>query len=124
VEILLAVLDDICGLPPSTSGVGGEPRGPEGRHFSWALHQNTPNPWSGGTEIRYDVASDTRVSIRIYSPTGRFIKSVVDRRMDPGQHSAVWDGKSASGNQVAAGIYFYKMEAGGFTATRKMLFMR
>ena len=124
VALLLAVLDDIYGLPPSTSGVQDEPSAPEGGVFRWALHQNVPNPWSAGTEIRYDVAADTRVRVRIYSTTGQFIRTLVDRRMEPGRHVAVWDGRSESGKRVADGIYFYKMEAGGFAATKKMILMR
>jgi hypothetical protein len=124
VDLITMVLEDLYGLPPATSGLRDEPGTSGDREFRWALYQNSPNPWSVGTEIRYEAAAPGRVSIKIYSPTGQFIRTVVDKNMAPGRHAAVWDGTNTSGRPVADGIYFYKMEAPGFTATRKMLVMR
>ncbi len=124
VELLRVVLEDLFGLPPNTSGVPNRPDLPDDKDFRWALHQNSPNPWGASTEIRYDVAAATPVRIKIYSPTGRLIRTLVDRSVQPGCHTAAWDGTNSSGKQVGDGIYFYKMEAGEFTATRKLLLMR
>ncbi len=108
---------------------------PVPRMFS--LSQNYPNPCSGSTVIRYCVASAvggqrTAVSLRVYDLSGRLAKTVVDGPQKPGYYSVVWDGKDSSGNNVSAGVYFYRLtvypeqrrEAGDFTATKKLVVLR
>ena len=122
--LLRTVLEDIFGLPADDSGVKTRPDRPGGTDMRWALHQNAPNPARGRTEIRYDVARGSEVRIRVYSATGRLVETLVSGRREPGAYSVAWDGTNASGQPLAGGIYFYKMEAGTYSATRKMLLMR
>ncbi len=124
IDLLRTVLEDIFGLPADDSGVGGRPRRPDVPVLEWALHQNMPNPARGHTEIRYDVASAADVRISVYSATGRLVRTLVSGRAEPGTYSVAWDGRNSGGQSVAGGIYFYKIEAGGFAATRKMLLVR
>jgi predicted outer membrane repeat protein len=92
---------------------------------SFALHQNTPNPFNPTTVIRYDVpAGGGRVTLRIYDVAGRLIRTLVDRNVTPGHKSVTWDGKDARGNQVSSGIYFYRLVAGNATFTKKMVFLK
>lgn len=123
-ELLQFVMEDLYDLPPSEAGVRGRPRDPGAPDIRWALYQNAPNPCRGATQVRYDVAVQADVSIRVYSTTGRLVKTLVDRRTDPGRHAVTWDGRNSSGQRVADGIYFYKMEAGPFKATKKVLLVR
>lgn len=118
------VLEDIYGLPLAQAGVDDRPDLPEPDTFAWELSQRSPNPFRGTTEIAYGIAAAAEVRISVYSPTGQLISTLVDRRQAPGLYSVAWDGTNASGLPVADGVYFYKMETGGFTATRKMLLLR
>jgi hypothetical protein len=87
------------------------------------LSQNYPNPFNPTTtiELALPVASDYTVAI--YNIAGQLIRTY-DGNASAGVVSIVWDGKDASGSQVASGMYFYKAKAGQFSATKKMLLMK
>ncbi len=97
---------------------------PEG----YALKQNFPNPFNPETRIDFDVPSGNggavNVSIKVYDITGREVKSLLERNMQPGQYSVEWDATNNSGATVAGGIYLYRMVAGDFVATRKMILLK
>ena len=118
-----SILEDIFGLP---SGGSGGPAGlPEqGTGFRWALGQNSPNPSMGSAEIRFEVARAGRVRLAVYDTQGRLVRVLVDDSKAPGQYNARWNGRTASGEKVAAGVYFYRLDAAGFRSTRKMLVLR
>jgi hypothetical protein len=122
VDLVGTILEDIFGLP---SGGGGpaDVDEPPASH-EWALHQNIPNPCAGATEIRYELARPARVSIKVYSPQGQVVKVLESGAKDAGPHAVRWGGRNTAGERVASGVYFYKIEAGPFTATRKMLILR
>ncbi|MDH3457653.1 MAG: right-handed parallel beta-helix repeat-containing protein [Gemmatimonadota bacterium] len=93
----------------------------------WALAQNVPNPFNPVTSIRYDVpvdASGVAVRLVIYDVAGRRVRTLVDSRVGPGQYQAQWDGTDDAGTRVSSGVYFYRIEAGSFGATRKMLLLK
>ncbi len=91
----------------------------------YALYQNVPNPFNPSTVIRYDVpAGGGIVKLSIYDVTGRLIKTLVNEYNNAGRKRATWDGRNDDGTSVASGIYFYRMQAANFTATRKMLFLK
>jgi hypothetical protein len=56
--------------------------------------------------------------------TGRKIATVVDRELPAGRHAATWDRRDSSGNEVAAGVYFYRLEAGGRVGVLKMIVLK
>lgn len=87
-------------------------------HYS-KLSQNYPNPFNPTTTIQYDLPRSLEVSIDIFDILGRRIETLVNAKQQVGHHTAIWDGKNNS-----SGIYFYKIKAGDFTATRKMLLLR
>jgi hypothetical protein len=122
VDLMGVILEDIFGLNPSGGGIARvEPPQVEAR---WALHQNIPNPCVTGTEIRYEIGRPARVRITVYNALGQQVVTLVDGAAEAGTHSAHWDGCSGSGEPVTSGVYFYKIEAGPFIATRKMLMLR
>jgi predicted CXXCH cytochrome family protein len=90
----------------------------------FALRQNHPNPFNPSTTIQYDLPQAAQVTINIYNSLGALVTRLVDQQQSAGSYSIQWDGKDQSGNNVASGIYFYKMEAGSFTAMKKMLFIK
>ena len=88
------------------------------------LSQNYPNPFNPETWIPYQLASDTNVSLHVYDVQGRRIYSKALGYRKTGSHTAYWDGRNATGESVASGVYFYEIQAGTFHATRKMLIQR
>jgi hypothetical protein len=93
------------------------------------LGQNYPNPFNPETWIPYQLSEGGDVTIRIYDSRGRLIKNLDLGHQPPGfylnkEKAAYWDGRNDSGERVASGVYFYKIEAGKFTATRKMIIMK
>lgn len=80
------------------------------------LSQNYPNPFNARTAIEYSLPQDSHVRIVIYNLLGQNIKTLVDQSKPAGSHLALWDASN-----VPTGVYFYRIEAGEFTQTRKML---
>ena len=84
-------------------------------------NQNYPNPFSSFTNITYQLQKPGRVVIRIYDATGQPIRSFIRQHNNPGEYSITWDSKDRKGEKVAAGIYFYQVNLGNETYTKKML---
>lgn len=86
------------------------------------LRGAVPNPGRGILTIAFDVAgSGGRVRLDVYDVTGRKVGSLVEGQLPPGRHQVAWSRTSPTGGQVAPGVYFLRMEAPGFEATRKMV---
>jgi hypothetical protein len=83
------------------------------------LQQNYPNPFNPKTAIEYSVASTQYVSLKIYDVLGREVASLVDETRQPGVHSVSWDARGFS-----SGVYFYRLQSGGFTETKRMILLR
>jgi hypothetical protein len=90
----------------------------------YGLSQNYPNPFNPATEISYSLAQKGRVRIEVYDPTGRKIRTLVDRDRQAGEYTAVWDGADDSGRRVGSGIYVCRMTTGRFVKTIKMAVAR
>jgi hypothetical protein len=90
-----------------------------------ALYQNVPNPFNPTTTIRYDVpAAGAIVDLAIYDVAGRLVKRLAAGFQQPGAKTAVWDGRNDRGQEVASGVYFYRLRAGAFVGTRKMVLLK
>ena len=85
---------------------------------------NSPNPFNPTTEIQFSLPEALDVSIVIYNMLGQKVKTLVDERMDTGKHSRVWNGKDDKGRTVGSGIYLYRMKAGSFQQTKRMLILK
>ncbi len=90
----------------------------------YSLMQNYPNPFNPETVIRYDLPENTSVQLIIYDLLGREVRRLVDGEMTAGAKSITWDGLDNAGRQVSSGLYIYKIVAGEFVATKKMLLQR
>ena len=87
---------------------------------SFRLHQNYPNPFNPTTKIRFHVPNNKEfIKLVIYDITGREIVRLVNQELSPGIYEYDFDGKGLS-----SGIYFYKLEAGDFIETRKMVLVK
>jgi hypothetical protein len=119
----------------SDSDVGWGSRGPDGpasesadaTQFdvkigvpgSFGLSQNHPNPFNPMTDIRYSVPKAGSVRLEVYNILGHRVATLVDEHRNPGYYVATWDASS-----VASGIYLYRLTAGEFVATKKMVVMK
>ncbi|MDZ7291336.1 MAG: carboxypeptidase regulatory-like domain-containing protein [candidate division KSB1 bacterium] len=88
------------------------------------LAQNYPNPFNPETSIKYQVPVRTNVSLRIYNALGQEVRILVNGVKEPGIHTANWDGKDNNGRQLSTGIYLFRLEAGDFVMTRKMVLVK
>jgi len=84
-----------------------------------ALHQNYPNPFNPSTTIRYALPSRSQVTLTIYNTLGQIVREVVNDEMNAGYHEVQFDASN-----LASGLYFYRMRAGGFTETKRLLLLR
>ena len=87
--------------------------------LSFSLSQNYPNPFNPTTKINYTVPFDLKVTISVYSITGKLVTELVNNNLAAGSYSAEFNGSS-----LASGMYIYKMTAGSFTQTYKMMLMK
>ncbi|MCK4414859.1 MAG: choice-of-anchor D domain-containing protein [Candidatus Eisenbacteria sp.] len=85
-----------------------------------ALGQNRPNPLRAGTCIRFTMTSPGRVRLCIYDIGGRRVRLLIDGFAHAGDQEIRWDGKDDGGEQVAAGVYFYRLAAPGYSGVKKM----
>ena len=94
--------------------------------FKFILEQNSPNPFNPTTTITYTIPAGISelVSLKIHDLRGALVRTLVDHDNSPGVHSVVWDGKDETGSKASSGVYFYKLQAGNFTKSNKMILMR
>ncbi len=93
---------------------------PEG----FALHQNYPNPFNATTQIRYQIPQAGHVILKVFNTLGQEVRTLADSRQEAGEYVVRWDGRDAEGGDVASGLYFCRMEAGGFSRSMKMVLLR
>ncbi|MEJ2721793.1 MAG: T9SS type A sorting domain-containing protein, partial [bacterium] len=85
------------------------------------LFQNVPNPFNPNTTIRFRLADRTPARLEIFDVRGARVRVLLDDVRPPGSNEVFWDGKNAGGERVASGVYFYRLRAGDFQQTRKMV---
>ncbi|MBK7142200.1 MAG: T9SS type A sorting domain-containing protein [bacterium] len=88
------------------------------------LRQNYPNPFNPNTTIRFSLPSRSQVKIEVFNLLGQSVRTLVKDQLSAGQHVVEWDGRDESGQEVASGVYLYRMSAGELELTRKMLLIR
>jgi len=88
------------------------------------LFQNYPNPFNPATTIGYFLPEKSAARIDIFDVSGRRVASLIDRIQGRGYHVAIWDGRNHKGQQVGAGVYFYRLKSGKQVLTRKMVILR
>jgi hypothetical protein len=122
-----SILDAAIGLtipaPPDcpNTGTGAETAiGPAG----YVLSAAEPNPFRVRTSVRLSVPQGSTVNVAVYDVLGRRIRTLAAGRLPAGTHVRDWDGRSESGERVAAGIYFVRMVAGEFHETQKTVLLR
>ncbi len=85
----------------------------------WRVEQNFPNPFNPETTIRFLIPSAGHVTLAVYDLLGRKIDTIIDHTLSAGGHSVRWNGA-----RFASGIYFYRLTAGAFVSSHKMVLLR
>ncbi len=119
-SIVEAAIDDfqIFGGSPATAA----PSGPRTSALRLALHPNAPNPFASSTTIRFSLPTPAAVELNVFDVSGRLVRSLAsDERREAGLHHVRWDGTDARGERVASGVYFYRVDALGQSAARRMV---
>ncbi|MCP4725390.1 MAG: T9SS type A sorting domain-containing protein [bacterium] len=99
-----------------------ETNGQIARNFR--LYENYPNPFNPETTIKIKLLIESNVSLKIYDITGREVRKLTSGRYPIGTHYLKWDGTNDSGFKVSSGVYIYRLKAGKFSQTKKMLLIK
>ena len=90
----------------------------------FALKQNYPNPFNPTTVIRYALPEASNVRLEIYNTLGQVVRALVDEKQTAGAYRITWDGRNEYGQEMATGVYIYRIVAGEFHATKRMLLIK
>jgi len=94
---------------------------------AFALSQNSPNPFNPSTTISYSIPENVlemAVKLSVYNIRGQLVRTLVDGSQGPGAYNVNWDGADNLGRKVSSGVYFYRLVAGDFISTRKMVVLK
>ncbi len=112
-----AVTELLTGVPEQ----GGTPDGPPGGDLpsSYTLSQNYPNPFNPATAINFSLPKACQVKLEIFNILGQRVTRLIDSEMEAGEYTVYWDGRG-----VASGIYLYRLNAGDFVSSKKMMLIK
>ena len=88
------------------------------------LEQNFPNPFNASTTIRFTIPQSARVDLTVYNLSGQAVARLVSDFLEAGGYTWRWDGRDASGRELASGMYLYRLQAGVEVETRKLLMLK
>ena len=88
------------------------------------LNQNYPNPFSGSTQIQFEISESKLIIIEICDFSGNKVKTLMSKTYPKGKYSLTWDGTNDSGTKVATGVYFYILTADNQRIAKKMIHFR
>ena len=111
-------------LQAAITAITGVARVNEVAPATFELTQNYPNPFNPSTQIGFALPKASNVRVNIYDITGKLVRALVNESYAAGKYTATWDGQNLNGQQVTSGVYIYRIEAGSFTATKKMLMLK
>ncbi len=106
-EVLVGIDDEQLGLP-----------------IAFDLEQNYPNPFNPTTTIEYALKERVDVSLKVYNVLGQLVRTLVNANQVAGFKKVNWDAKADDGTSVASGIYIYRLEAGSFVESKKMILLK
>jgi predicted CXXCH cytochrome family protein len=114
VDVLLRSVQALTGIIPVSNEIPAK----------FELTQNYPNPFNPSTKFAFSIPSQMNVIIKIYDIGGREVRTLVNERLSPGKYDADWNSVDNSGSSVSSGVYFYRIIAGNFAETKKMILIR
>jgi len=127
------VTEDFDGNPRISGSydVGAfEYMGPTGLEFitsiadGFELYDNFPNPFNPVTYISFSIGEPARAILEVYNALGEKVITILDENLVPGKYIYSWDGSDWNGQKMSSGMYYYRIIAGDFIKTKKMLFIK
>jgi len=115
---------DHAGNESDPAGAGTVTSAGDGAPLANRLEQNVPNPFNPSTTIAFTLREAGEVTLAVYDATGRHVRTLVSGRREARSYDVAWDGRDDAGTRVASGVYFYRLTAGSFTQTRKMVLLK
>jgi Peptidase family C25/Propeptide_C25/Carboxypeptidase regulatory-like domain/Secretion system C-terminal sorting domain/Peptidase family C25, C terminal ig-like domain len=88
------------------------------------LEGNYPNPFNPTTVIKFGLSEAASVTLEVYNIKGEKVRTLINSGLEAKYHTVTWNGKDDSRKNVSSGVYFYKMKAGSYTSTKKMIMMK
>ncbi|MEK7774846.1 MAG: right-handed parallel beta-helix repeat-containing protein, partial [Candidatus Zixiibacteriota bacterium] len=92
--------------------------------YSFEVSQNYPNPFNPTTEIRFVLPESKHTLIEVFNVLGQRVSTIIDRQLTAGEHVVSWNGRTDDDGSVASGVYLYRLTAGSYSATRKMILVK
>jgi len=117
VDLTLAVFRDLGWLNGAPTPAPAVP----GRTL---LRQNAPNPFNPSTTIRFSLAEGGDTRLKVFDVRGQHVRDLVAGGLAAGEHAVTWDGRDDAGATMPSGIYFYRLQSGGFTGMQRMLLLK
>ena len=94
--------------------------------INYSMSQNYPNPFNPSTTINYSIpeGQKVKVSLKIFDLRGVLIQTLVEEEKESGFYRVYWNGTNTNGNNVSSGVYFYRIHAGNYVKTKKMVLLK
>jgi len=105
--------------PPTATGVPDDVP-----QTSFVLNQNFPNPFNPSTTISYELPLEAHVTLTVFSATGGRVRTLVNAQKTAGPQSVNWYGENDAGQTVASGVYFYTLQVGTSSSTKRMILLK
>ena len=112
IDDVVLVRKDALGKPGVNPGAPDAPR-------VFALEQNYPNPFNPVTNIGFQIAESRVVRLQVFDVLGREVRTLLHERKEPGVHTTAFDG-----SDLPSGVYFYRLEAGEYVATKRLVLVK
>ena len=91
---------------------------------AYNISQNYPNPFNPITTLQYELPEDSFVNVTVYDMLGNVVNNLVNTNQSSGYKSIQWNATNNQGEPVSAGVYIYKIQAGNFVDTKKMILLK
>ncbi|HMB90680.1 MAG TPA: T9SS type A sorting domain-containing protein [Rhodothermales bacterium] len=91
---------------------------------SFALLPNYPNPFNPATTISFEIPTTNYVRLEVFDILGRKVVTLMENTLAAGRHTVIWDSKNQTGMTVSSGVYLYRLTAGSYVATRRMVLLK
>ncbi len=91
---------------------------------AYVLHANVPNPFNPETVIAFELSQAGSVRLEVYDVLGQRVRVLMAEQRSAGSHRVLWNGRNSAGAQVGSGAYFYRLQAGAFVSTRRMMLLK
>ncbi|HDZ58809.1 MAG TPA: T9SS type A sorting domain-containing protein [Ignavibacteriales bacterium] len=101
------------------TGIENDRNNPAAQPNKYSLNQNYPNPFNPSTRIRFSIPVQSKVVLRLYNTIGEELRVLVNEEKEAGAYEVEFNA-----NNLPSGVYFYRLRAGNFVKTKKMILLR